>query len=106
MKYDVWVHHNGRSAKNAGLISASPLREHIGWNNQVPQYRILGDAFQDHYTVEVSGSNWMLDEFAWVELNKQYSAKHPTEKRPLAGRSYLRECRPSFREAAKTTEGR
>ena len=106
MKYDVWVHHNGRSAKNAGMVAAKPLKQYTGYEGTTVLYRILDESHQDHFTFEVLGSNWTVDDLAWRELDRLYRTKHPSEKRPLAGRSYLRECRPSFREAAKTTEGR
>lgn len=96
--YDVWVHYNSRSAKHAGLISSVPLRERIGWEANGPQYRNLPN--QDHFVLEVAGSNWMLDDLACMALLSQYRAKHPGEKRPLAGRSYLRDCRPKFTRAA------
>jgi hypothetical protein len=79
MQYTIWVHHNSRSAKAAGFVGGE-------WSMS-----------RELFVIEVHGSNWTLDTQAWDALNAQYRAKHPGETRPLAGRSYIRNCRASFR---------
>jgi hypothetical protein len=101
MTYDIWIHFNGLSAKNAGLIAHRPLQERTG-SEWPPVYRNLPDYKQAHFNIEVNGSNWTLDDRARIELDKQFRAKFPQEKRPLAGWSYLKDCRPKFNAKAVT----
>ena len=94
MIYDIWLHLNSRGAKNAALVSPSPLRA-SRWTDAGLEWRIL-DTGQEHYTIEVHGSTWTLDDTAWRELCYQYRVRHPRDLRPLAGRSYLSKCRPKL----------
>jgi hypothetical protein len=95
MLYNIWIHFNGSSAKNAGIISPTPLRERSNWINgkmEQGQPKAYG---QVNVTLEVTGS----DDKAFVELDKAYRLRFPHEKRPLAGKTYLKDCRESFRQA-------
>jgi len=103
MLYNIWIHFNGHTAKNAGLIAARPLREKSTYRiNSEGKYETvepkpLGASYQINITLEITGSNWTLDDKAFKELGKAYQLRFPNEKRPLAGKSYLKDCRESFR---------
>lgn len=83
IKYRVWVMKQSSSAKNKVMIGISPSSREL---EHLDTYK------------------WKLFEFAaiddyWAEkeLQKLIDNWTPVDGRPIAGLSYLRQCRPSLR---------
>ncbi len=92
MHYDIYVLYYGRSAGNAGIIINAPARR-SKWADAGLTWEVYDDG-RDHYTLDANS-----DERAYEQLVTLYRAKHPAERRPIAGKSYIRTCRASLRAA-------
>ncbi len=81
-KYSIWITLFGSSAKNAGIIG-SAQRTRSSWTSGKLEYIPVNDGSQVNFTFEAKNE----------ELSKLWSARYPTNHKPLSGKSYLRTCR-------------
>lgn len=86
-KYNVWITLYGSSAKNVGIIE-SRQRTRSSWATGKLEYIPINDGSQEHYEFEAHG-----DEFAFGVLTSMFNTRHPSNRKPIAGRSYIRLCR-------------
>ena len=92
--YNVWITRHGGTAKTAGIIGATRHMQSY-WDAQGnKKWRPgAGEVTQENYLLAASN-----DQSAIVELNLMYQRRHPSEKRPLSGASYIRHTRVTTEE--------
>jgi hypothetical protein len=85
--YNVWLTKYGSSAKNAAIIGGTQ-HTRSSWVTGKLERIPVNDGTQENYRFEARDDNQAFD-----VLTKLYSAAHPHDRRPLSGRSYIRQCR-------------
>jgi hypothetical protein len=86
-QYNVWVTLFGSSAKNAGIVGGQQ-KTRSSWAMGKLEYVPVNDWSQQNFQFDA-----MDDDRAMVELTRLFNIRNPYNKRPLSGKSYLRECR-------------
>lgn len=77
--YRVYIHRHGSTAKTSGLISNYVCR---GFEHLVTKIEIV-----------IDGSTWGRDDAAYRAVTAEWKRLNPRDERPLAGKSYIRDCR-------------
>lgn len=88
--YNVWVTLFGSSAQNAGIVGGQQTTR-CSWTSGKLEYIPVNDGSRQNFVFDARD-----DEQAFVQLGKLFNARNPSNKRPLSGKSYMRNCRRSY----------
>lgn len=87
MKYNVWITLFSSSAKNAGIIGGYQHTKTSYASGQMAMVPI-NDGSQVNFTFEAKS-----DADAFATVTRLFNERNPRNRRPLSGKSYIRECR-------------
>lgn len=94
MKYKVWVTLFGSSAENAGII-CSRQSARAEWKDGRSVYVPINDGSQQGFEFEA-----VSDDRAFAILTQLFNEQNPANRKPISGKSYLRQCRPAMKRKA------